>query len=149
MLGESLIFTSDPKINFFGLSKRCTIYVGDDAELYIGSNSGFSGVSIYCKKSIYIGNNVNVGGNCWICDTDFHPLSCQARRVHDISKIVSSPIYIGDDVFIGANAIILKGVRIDDRSIIGAGSVVTKNIPADQIWAGNPAKFIREINQAL
>ncbi len=57
---------------------------------------------------------------------------------------------IEDNVFIGANCIILKGVKIGDRSIIGAGSVVTKNVPSDQIWAGNPAKFIREItNKSL
>jgi len=56
---------------------------------------------------------------------------------------------IEDNVFIGANCIILKGVKIGDRSIIGAGSVVTKNVPSDQIWAGNPAKFIREINQVF
>ena len=56
---------------------------------------------------------------------------------------------IEDNVFIGANCIILKGVKIGDRSIIGTDSVVTKNVPSDQIWAGNPAKFIREINQVF
>jgi len=149
VLGESLIFRSNPKTNFTGLAKRCSINVAPDAYLHIGHNSGFSGVSINCTKKIYIGNNVNVGINCLIWDTDFHPLSYMARRTHDISKIIKSPIHIGDDVFIGANSIILKGVRIGNRSIIGAGSVVTKNIPADQIWAGNPAKFVRDINQAI
>ena len=56
-----------------------------------------------------------------------------------------APVVIGDDVFVGAKCIILKGVTIGKGAIIGAGSVVTKNIPARQIWAGNPAKFIREI----
>ena len=56
------------------------------------------------------------------------------------------PIIVGDDVFVGANSIILKGVIIGARVIIGAGSVVTKNIPSDEIWAGNPAKFIRKVN---
>lgn len=149
VLSESLIFTSNPKINLVGLSKRCSIYVGDDAKLHIGKNSGFSGVSIYCKKNIYIGNNVNIGGNCCIWDTDFHPIDFNSRRLGDTSKIKSYDIYIGNDVFIGANSIILKGVKIGDRSIIGAGSVVTKNVPSDQIWAGNPAKFIREINQVF
>jgi acetyltransferase-like isoleucine patch superfamily enzyme len=62
---------------------------------------------------------------------------------------VSEPIVIGDDVFIGANSIVLKGVNIGDRSIIGAGSVVSKNIPADEIWAGNPIKFIKRINATI
>jgi len=146
VLGESLIFTSNPNINPVGLSKRCSIYVGDGARLYIGYNSGFSGVSIFCKKNIYIGCNVNVGGNCWILDTDFHPIDFNSRRLGDYSKTKSEDIFIGNDVFIGANSMILKGVRIGDRSVIGAGSVVTKNVPSDQIWAGNPVKFIRAIS---
>lgn len=58
---------------------------------------------------------------------------------------VCAPVVIGNDVFIGVKCIILKGVTIGDGAIIGAGSVVTKSIPANQIWAGNPAKYIREI----
>ena len=56
-----------------------------------------------------------------------------------------APVVIGGNVFIGARCIILKGVTIGENSIIGAGSVVTKSIPANEIWAGNPAKFIRKI----
>ena len=55
------------------------------------------------------------------------------------------PVAICDNAFIGAKSIILKGVTIGENSVIGAGSVVTKSVPANQIWAGNPAKFIREI----
>ena len=58
----------------------------------------------------------------------------------------TAEVKIGNNVFIGANTIVLKGVTIGDRSIIGAGSVVTKNIPEDEIWGGNPAKFIRKID---
>jgi len=148
ILSESIIFTSDPKVNPVGLSNRCSIYVAAGARLYIGSNSGFSGVSIFCSKDIYIGNNVNFGGNCWIWDTDFHPLNFKHRSSHDTSKIKSKNVYIGNDVLIGANSMILKGVRIGDRSIIGAGSVVTKDVPSDEIWAGNPAHFIRNIKAA-
>ena len=57
------------------------------------------------------------------------------------------PVIIGHDVFVGMNTIILKGVEIGDRCIIGAGSVVTKSIPSDYVAAGNPAKVIRKINQ--
>jgi acetyltransferase-like isoleucine patch superfamily enzyme len=81
-----------------------------------------------------------------IWDTDFHPLDYLARRKHDTSMIKTRPVVIGNDVFIGANSIILKGTTIGDRAIIGAGSVVSGNIPADQIWGGNPAKFIKNIN---
>ncbi|MBS1603843.1 MAG: acyltransferase, partial [Bacteroidetes bacterium] len=104
------------------------------------------GVSIYCSEQISIGAHVNCGGNVSIWDTDFHPLDYQERRVHNTEKIFSAPISIGNDVFIGANSIVLKGVSIGDRAIVGAGSVVSRHIPADEIWAGNPIKFIKRIN---
>jgi len=144
-LGGQVTFKSSFTSNYVGLSKRCSVFVESGATLAIGDHSGFSGVSIYCAKAITIGSYVNCGGNVSIWDTDFHPLEFQARRIHDVRKIKSAPITIGDDVFIGANSIILKGVSIGGRSIIGAGSVVTKSIAADEIWAGNPARFIKKI----
>lgn len=144
-MGQNVTFKSSFSSNYVGLSKRCSVFVKSNASLVIGNNSGFSGVSIYCAKDITIGNYVNCGGNVSIWDTDFHPLEFEARRTHDVEKIRSSPINIGDDVFIGANSIVLKGVTIGDRAIIGAGSVVTKAVPADEIWAGNPARFIKKV----
>jgi acetyltransferase-like isoleucine patch superfamily enzyme len=144
-IGENVTFISDNRYNMVGLFKPCTIQVNDNGILKIGDNSGFSSVSIYCSKEITIGSFVNCGGNVMIWDTDFHPLNYLSRRKHIENEILSSPITIGDDVFIGANSIILKGVKIGDRAIIGAGSIVTKNIPEDEIWAGNPAKFIKKV----
>jgi|ERR1700733_13398104 len=144
IFGKGLKFNCSSRSNFVGLYKTCTIAVLKDAALEIGDNSGFSGISIYCSKNIRIGKYVNCGGNVSIWDTDFHPLDFTERRIHNVNKIGSSPITIGDDVFIGANSIILKGVLVGDRAVIGAGSVVTKSIPSDEIWAGNPAKFIRK-----
>ena len=145
-LGYGLRFNCSVTSNLVGLYKPCTIAVLKGAELSIGDNSGFSGVSIYCTNKIVIGNNCNIGGNTSIWDTDFHPLNYLERRV-TIKGAKTLPIKISDDVFIGANCIILKGVTIGGRVIIGAGSVVTKNIPADEIWAGNPAKFIRKVKE--
>lgn len=145
-IGRDIRFNCSVKSNYVGLTKTCTVYVETDAIFEVGDYSGFSGVSIVCFKQIKIGKHVNCGGNVFIWDTDFHPLGVEDRRVHNTSKITSLPIYIGDDVFIGANSIILKGVSIGDKSIIGAGSVVTKNVPEGEIWAGNPAKFIRKIS---
>lgn len=145
ILGKEVIFNCSRESNWVGLYKPCTISVRENAFLYIGNYSGFSGVSIYCQTEIKIGENVNCGGNVCIWDTDFHPLEYKDRRIHNVAAIKSAAIVIGDDVFIGANSIILKGVVIGTRSIIGAGSVVTKEIPADEIWAGNPARFIRKI----
>jgi acetyltransferase-like isoleucine patch superfamily enzyme len=144
MIGKNVTFNNSITSNYVGLFKQCTIYVHKEGSLMIGDNSGFSGVSIYCSNKIKIGQYVNIGGNVCIWDTDFHPLGFKERRVNNEVKIQSVPISIGDDVFIGANSIILKGVNIGDRAIIGAGSVVSKNIPSDEIWAGNPARFIRK-----
>jgi acetyltransferase-like isoleucine patch superfamily enzyme len=141
--GDSLIFTSLTRYNMIGI-KPCSIIVHKNALLRIGDHTGFSGTSIFCAESIMIGKYCNFGGNTSIWDTDFHPLDFEERR-NKSKKLTTKSIIIGNDVFIGASSIILKGVTIGDRAIIGAGSVVTKNIPADQVWAGNPAKFIRKI----
>lgn len=145
VLGDNLVFNGKTEYNTVGIFKRCSIFVGMGAELFVGDNSGFSGVSIHCEKKIIIGQYCNFGGNVSIWDTDFHSLDYMERRMLDVSKVKNRDIVVGDDVFVGANSIILKGVKIGDRAIIGAGSVITHDIPSDQIWAGNPAKFIRNI----
>lgn len=145
-IGNNLVLNNHTNHNMVGLYKKCSFAVLEGAKLHIGDNCGFSGVSIYCTSEIRIGNNITCGGNVNIWDTDFHPLDYKARRINDPKHIKHAPIFIGNDVFIGGNSIILKGTTIGDRVIIGAGSVVTKNVPHDEIWAGNPAKFIRNIN---
>lgn len=141
-IGDNVVLISDPRFNLVGLSKRCSIYVGDHAVLSVGSGSGFSGVSIYCSRLVTIGRHVTCGGNVSIWDTDFHPLEADARLVQDRSQIRSAPIRIDDNAFIGANTIILKGAEIGEGAIIGAGSVVTRSVPAGEVWAGNPASRI-------
>ena len=86
---------------------------------------------------------VLLGGGVKIMDSDAHSLDYEKRgKGHQIDIPMTKPVTIGDDVFVGANAMILKGVTIGQRAIIGAGSVVTKNVPAGEIWAGNPARKI-------
>ncbi|MEI7811042.1 MAG: acyltransferase, partial [Ignavibacteria bacterium] len=144
-----IVFTSKNNMNMVGIFKKCSIYVESDAELTIGDNAGFSGVSIFCSKKISIGDYFTCGGNVFIWDTDFHPLDYLERRKHNREKIIEKPIEIGSDVFIGANTIILKGVKIGGRSIIAAGSIVTKDIPCDEIWGGNPARFIKNVDRLI
>ena len=102
-------------------------------------------MSISAYSGITIGDHTLIGTNCMISDTDFHPLEYEKRLANDHDSIRSAPINIGKNVFIGARCIILKGVTIGDGSIVGAGSVVTKNIPPMEIWAGNPAKYIKRV----
>ncbi|NUN07804.1 MAG: acyltransferase [Ignavibacteriaceae bacterium] len=147
MIGKNLTINNGFLYNQIGRQQKCFFIVGENAELKIGHNVGMSGVAIVCLKSIQIGDNVKIGGNTVIYDTDFHSLNFLDRRSssEDRSKIGTASVDIGDDVFIGAHTTILKGVSIGEKSIIAAGSVVTKNIPAGEIWGGNPVKWIRSI----
>jgi len=125
----------------------CTIIVLENAELKIGRHSGMNGVLIYCAEKVTIGDYVNIGGGTRIFDSNQHNLCWQERRDIKLNPIAkTAPIFIEDDVFIGADCMIEKGITIGARSIIAAGSVVVKSIPADEIWGGNPARYIKKIN---
>lgn len=114
------------------------------AKIIIGNCTGISGGAICAADSIEIGSRCLIGANVTISDTDFHTINPIGR--HDDSNlqgVAVSPIFIEDDVFIGAGVTILKGVRVGRNSVVGAGSVVTKDIPPNSIVAGNPAKVLR------
>lgn len=128
-----------------GWFAKSLIRVGENGVLKIGSNTGFNGVSISCYNSIEIGDNVNIGGGTRIFDTDFHPIDWSDRRLGN-GNTKTAPVVIEDDVFIGTGCIIGKGRRIGARSVIAAGSVVVKDIPADCIAGGNPCKVIKFIS---
>lgn len=103
-----------------------------------------SSTRMWIHDSLTIGNNVNIGGNVLLIDTDCHPIDYELRRV-STKGTKFAPIVVEDDVWIGAQSIILKGVTIGARSVIAAGSVVTKSVPANCIAGGNPCRVIREI----
>ena len=120
-----------------------TVFNVPTGSLTIGADVGMSGVAISCVERVTIGNHVLLGGGVKIMDSDAHSLDYEKRgKGHKIDVPVSRPVAIGDHVFVGANAMILKGVTIGEKAVIGAGSVVTKNVPAGEIWGGNPAKKI-------
>lgn len=142
-LGNNVMFNSYTDHSW---NSKCKLIVLANATLTIGDDSGMNGVMIYCSQKVLIGNHVKIGGGTRISDSNHHSLDYKIRRTSEDSKNAkSAPVIIGDDVFIGANCYIGKGVTIGDRSIVAAGSVVVKSIPADEIWGGNPAKFIAKI----
>jgi acetyltransferase-like isoleucine patch superfamily enzyme len=114
------------------------------ARIEIGDHVGISGGSICAAQSVTIGACTMFGANVTVADTDFHPLTAENRRYSN-DGVKSAPVVVGQNVFVGTGAMILKGVHIGDNSIIGAGSVVTRDIPANTIAAGNPCVVLRHL----
>lgn len=145
-IGSNFVACGDPKKNSIGVFQKVILNALEKgAYLSIGSNVGVSGATISCENKISIGNNVLIGSGVLITDSDAHPIHPSLRNNRE--HIKTAPILIEDDVFIGARSIVLKGVRIGKGSVIGAGSVVSQNIPPMCIAAGNPAKVIKKIDE--
>lgn len=146
-IGENFTFSSGDNINPISRNVYGSIFCANNTYLKIGNNVKISGSSLRLHKSIIIGNNVTIGADCILLDSNSHSMNYLDRRdpIKDKTNKIDKAITIDDDVFIGTRCIILKGVTIGARSIIGSGSVVTKSIPADSIAVGNPAKVVRTI----
>jgi len=120
---------------------RLTVFGG--GKIRIGDNVGLNGTAITAVKKISIGNETMIAPNAIIVDSDFHsPWPPDQRWT---SKAEGAEVTIGKRVWIGMNVLVLKGVTIGDNSIIGAGSVVTQDIEADCLAAGNPAKKVKSL----
>lgn len=147
VIGNGFSMNNTVSSNPVGFTQPCIIFVDNDATLTIGDNVGISQASIICHSSITIGNHVKIGGGVCIYDTDFHSLHPVLRkeRASDFANKKKKPVVIKNNAFIGAHSIILKGVTIGENSIVGAGSVVTKDVPDNELWAGNPARKVREL----
>lgn len=144
-IGDNFYLSSGIHLNPLSRNLEGYICCNSNAQLYIGNNVSMSSTVIWAHKNIHIGNNVMCGSNVVIMDSDAHSMNYLDRRnlLLDMKNKKDDPITIGDDVFIGMNSIILKGVSIGSRTIIGAGSVVTRSIPSDCIACGNPAQIIK------
>lgn len=117
------------------------IYATSPGSLTVGENTFINyGVSIAALESVKIGRDCSIGTYVILMDNDFHGLEPDKRN----EMPPSLPITIGDNVWLGARVIVLRGVSIGNDSVVAAGSVVTKDIPAGVIAAGVPAKVIRE-----
>ena len=137
-IGTRNIFRSDSSSNLIGVNHRCILSThSKGAVIEIGDNCGFSGVTIGAYEKIIIGNNVLCGANVTITDFDWH----SSRYASE-----SRPVIIHDNVWLGLNVTVLKGVEIGGNSIIGANSLVVTSIPANVIAAGNPCKVIKSIS---
>ncbi|OGT28463.1 MAG: hypothetical protein A2Z17_07455 [Gammaproteobacteria bacterium RBG_16_66_13] len=115
-----------------------------EASIEIGNGVGITGGSLCAVRKISIGDRVLIGANCTILDSDFHPLDSKGR-VERSAPAEWAPVVIEDDAFIGTQVLILKGSRVGQGSVVGAGSVVTGEIPSHVLAAGNPARPVRSI----
>lgn len=148
-IGDKVTINSGAKYNRIGGDTRTIIQTIGNGQINIGSNVGISNCTIICREAITIEDNVLLGGGTKLYDNDFHSLIPSVRNSpEDQNHVKSKPIRICEGAFIGAHAIILKGVTIGKNSVIGAGSVVTKCVPDNEIWAGNPARFVKKVIEA-
>lgn len=146
-LGQNVRLLSRPGTN--PLQQRpwcCLALLKEGASIEIGDDSALTGVTVCAAESVVIGRRVLIGADATIMDTDFHPLSPEARREHQTRGAATAPVVVGDDVFIGMGAILLKGTRIGAGSVVGAGAVVSGTFPERVIIAGNPAKVVRPLD---
>ena len=127
--------TVNPLIN----SSRCTLWaIAPTAVLEIGKDVGCSGACLCAALELRIGEGTILGADCLVMDNDFHlPAPGWTWGFNPVET--ARPVRIGRGCFIGARAIILKGVTIGDGAVVGAGAVVSADVPAGHLAAGNPA----------
>lgn len=131
-------------------SKKNVWSVCGSASLIIRDNVGMTSTGIYCNDKIEIGNHVLIGADTLIMDTNFHSMDYKIRGTpkegyRHKGTIRTAPVVIEDYVFIGTRCIICKGVHIGEGAVIAAGSIVVRDVPAWQVWGGNPAKYIKSL----
>jgi acetyltransferase-like isoleucine patch superfamily enzyme len=110
----------------------------------IGDNCVLNGTLIHSRTSVGIGNYCIFGPGVVIMNNDSHNTSIDLMRRRK-GAVAENPVNTGNNVWVGMRSIIMKGVCIGDNSIIAAGSIVTKNVPANSLFGGNPAAFIKEL----
>ena len=137
--------------------KKMFAEIGDDCYIEPPFHANWGGKNVHFGNGVYanfnltmvddcdifVGNNVLFGPNVTV-SAGTHPIHPELRSKQAQYNI---PIHIGNNVWIGANSVILPGVNIGDNSVIGAGSVVTKDIPSNVVAVGNPCRVLREINE--
>ena len=146
-LGRDCVLCSKSEANFAGVNHPVILaLLRPGAKLFIGDDTGISGGSICAAKSVTIGNGCLIGANALVTDCDFHAVKPEGRRHNsNPDDIGCEPVVIEDNVWLGANVTVLKGVTIGKNTVVAAGSVVTESLPSDVVAGGAPAKIIRKL----
>lgn len=141
-IGRGVVINSGVYPNPVGTSLTRIYTQNSKSIVSIGNNVGISSALIFAENEIQIDDSVLIGAETVIVDNDFHGLLYLSENKRSDMKH-GKKIQIKEGAFIGARSMILKGVTIGKGSVVGAGSVVTRDVPDGEIWAGNPAQFIR------
>lgn len=147
VIGSKCILASHSATTALGVRSQVILRtLAEGARIEIGAHCGLSGAVLCAHKRITIGDGTLLGADVMVFDTDFHPPDSLQRwnTPVDPQRNVRE-VVIGRNVFVGTRSIICKGVRIGDNAVIGAGSVVTNDIEANSVYAGNPAVKIRAL----
>src|ERR1044071_1142863 len=144
VIGDGVGLDSSLRANPLGCFQPCVLRaLAPGARVVLGAGVGLSGTVICAGASIEVGEGTIFGSGALVIDNDFHAPSGVYQWTDDANLCAAAarPVKIGRGAFIGARAIILKGVTIGDRAVIGAGAVVTKDVPASCLAVGNPARI--------
>jgi acetyltransferase-like isoleucine patch superfamily enzyme len=138
VIGDGVRLSGKQSISFGRCDRKIPeLVIGDGT--FVGHGCGFQ-----IAQSVRIGRHCLLAGSVHVYDMDGHPLDADRRRAGDPTPPEGvAPVVIGDDVWIGNGAFILKGVTVGDRSVIAARAVVTKDVPTDSVVAGNPARVVK------
>jgi len=152
--------TKNPAVcigNDVSVYSGCSFSIGLNGFCSVGDFSLLNGALIMADEEIVIGKHCLISWNVGLADSDFHPVEPALRMQDSIAlsayypnkpprpRIETRPIRIGDNVWIGMNSVVLKGVTIGDNSIVAAGSIVTHDVPPNTMVAGNPARVVKAI----
>jgi carbonic anhydrase/acetyltransferase-like protein (isoleucine patch superfamily) len=131
--------------NAVGGALRMGIWVGPNGQLVLGDRVGLSNSTLVCMDAVTLEDDVFLGGDCKVYDTDFHSLDPAERGRVGNPGVRTAPVTIRRKAFVGGHSILLKGTTIGEGAVVGAGSVVRGDVPDGQVWAGNPAAFRRDL----
>lgn len=138
-IGEDCQLFSSPTSNLIGINRPCIIStLKEGAQITIGSNCGLSGTVIGCAVKIILGERVRCGANTLITDTDWH--------TDDYRVGLDAQVTIENNVWLGANVSVMKGVTIGENTVVAAGSMVTRSLPANVVAGGFPAKVLKQLD---
>lgn len=145
IISNQCTLISDPLINPAGITTPVLLAtLSSNSILFIGENTGLSGCTICCVSSISIGSNCNFGANSKIYDTDFHYIDPKKRLAQKSPlESPSIPVVIENNVWMGTNSVVLKGVTLAENTVVGIGAIVTKSFSKNSILGGVPAKVIK------